>query len=73
MEYRTNKDFYKSLDEFGQIVYITNWVRNLPAGWDTYTRLGQDKTKKAFQDYLNLPYISDEIVECLITEDKINV
>lgn len=66
MKYKTNKDFYKSLDEFGQIVYITNWVRNLPVGWDTHTRLGQDKTKKAFQDYLNLPYISEELVDSLV-------
>ena len=66
---KTNRDFYKSLDEFGQIVYITNWVRNLPAGWDVHTRLGQDKTKKAFQDYLNLPYISDEMVESVINNE----
>lgn len=65
----TNRDFYKSLDEFGQIVYITNWVRNLPAGWDVHTRLGQDKTKKAFQDYLNLPYISEELVDSIVNNE----
>ena len=69
MEYKTNKDFYKSLDEFGQIVYITNWVRNLPVNWDVHTRLGQDKTKKAFQDYLNLPYISEELVDSIVNNE----
>lgn len=73
MEYKTNKDFYMSLDEFGRINYITNFIRfKAPEGWDLEVPLYQRKIKEMFQAYLDLPYISDEIIECLVTPDVVN-
>lgn len=66
-EYRTNRDFYNSLDEFERTVYIVNFVRNYSNPLvDIYSRLGQDKVKKAFQTHLDLPYISEDLVSSII-------
>lgn len=70
MEYKTNKDFYLNLDEFGRINYITNFIRfNVPKDWDLDAPLYQRKIKEAFQTYLGLPYISDEMVESIISNE----
>ncbi len=67
MEYKTNRDFYLSLDEFSRTVYITNFIRfKVPQNLDVYSRLGQEKAKKAFESYLELPYIEPELVETII-------
>ena len=61
--YKTNRDFYLSLDEFGRTVYITNFIRfKVPQNLDVYSRVGQEKAKKAFEEYLKLPYIDPELV-----------
>jgi hypothetical protein len=65
-EYKTNGDFYWSLDEFGRTVYITNFVRNYNGTVDVYSRLGQEKIKKDFKAHLGLPYISEELVDSLV-------
>jgi hypothetical protein len=66
-KYRTNRDYYLSLDEFDRVVYITNFIRfHVPQNLDVYSRVGQEKAKKAFEDHLKLPYIEPELVESII-------
>lgn len=55
-KYKTNKDFYLSLDEFGRTVYITNFVRNYSGLTDVYSQMGMERIKKDFKLHLEQPY-----------------